>query len=494
MSPGWLHGFAPELSAGAQAFIRSAYGVLLLGTLLITLPNRRRFFVSERWGGYSISTPQTDRVQNPTACLILMASWATSAILLILGVWSVGAALGNLILCRYFFIQMRWKGVLRGMGAPGFLTYWLAGAVFLLELTRRHASDLAPLALLVLQVDFACIILSAGVYKLSAGYAQNEGMEFGLVNPQWGYWWRWWRRLPPDHWLFRTLNHLAWGTEVGAALCMLFPPTRFLGGLLLICSFAFIASQIRLGFLCEMVMLCGVLYFPAGGLADRWLGMLVAALGSPPAPSPAGPSVVAMALGVGLVGYLTLLPLAHGGLFYNFYARRSLPRPIQQWLEAYTNFFGMIIWRVFSVDVVNFFILIFHQRREETGARTLISRYGWREGGLRFSHVGEAITITSLFTTLKYYAGNPALFVERLLRYARSVPHPADSILVFEYRSIRKIEARFVDVPVAEYRVDAAAGTVDERILDSRLSVRAAHPVSPVHEGARPGSYAPLLG
>jgi len=491
---GLWHSFAPDLSAGAQAFIRTAYGLLLLGTLLIALPHGRRFFATERWGGYAVSTPQTDRVQNPTVYPILMAAWLTLSILLSVGVWSVGVALGNLLLCRYFFIQMRWKGVLRGMGAPGFLAYWLGAAVFLLELTTHYAPNVRPLAVLVLQVDFALIILSAGIYKLTAGYARNEGMEFGLVNPQWGYWWRAWRRVPPGHWLFRTLNHLAWGTEVVAALCMLFPSTRLLGGLLLIVSFSFIVSQIRLSLLCEMVMLCGVLYFPAGGLADRWLGTMVAALGGPQAQSSATASIVATALGVGLAGYLALLPLAHGGLFYNFYARRSLPRPIQQFLEAYTNFFGMIIWRVFSVDVVNFFVLIYHRRRDETGSRTLISRYGWREGGWRYSHVGEAITVTCLFTTLKYYAGNPALFAERLLRYARTVPHPADSVLIFEYRSIRKTEAGFEDVPVAEYHVDVATGTVRERILDGRLSVRAGHPVSPVHEGARPGSYAPLPG
>ena len=30
---------------------------------------------------------------------------------------------------------MRWSGTLRGMGAPGFIAYWIGGAVFLLEYT-----------------------------------------------------------------------------------------------------------------------------------------------------------------------------------------------------------------------------------------------------------------------------------------------------------------------------------------------------------------------
>ena len=47
------------------------------------------------------------------------------------------------------------EAVLRGMGAPGFIASWLATAVFLIELTRRHMPELQGLALLVLGVPHA---------------------------------------------------------------------------------------------------------------------------------------------------------------------------------------------------------------------------------------------------------------------------------------------------------------------------------------------------
>jgi hypothetical protein len=47
-------------------------------------------------------------------------------------------------------------------------------------------------------------------------------------------------------------------------------------------------------------------------------------------------------------------------------------------------------------------------------------------------------------------------------------------------------------VPVAEYVVDARAGSVEERILDATVSVGPPMPSPPVHEGLRPGTYAPL--
>ncbi len=488
----WSGGlWMPEISPSAQILLRAGYGVVLLGFLLMTLPHGRRFFMSERWGGYTQSSALVDAVQNPVVYPLLMASWLLAAALVVVGWGGWWPALWNLLLCRYFFVRLRWRGVARGMGAPGFMTYWVGAAVFLLEFTARAAPERRSLALLVLQVDFALIMLSAGLYKLSAGYPRNFGMEFGLANPQWGYWWRRYAAISPGHWIVWTLNQLAWTTEVVAALLMLVPATRFLGALLIIGSFAFIATHIRLGFLCEMVMLGGVLFFHPGSWGDRVAVWIVQAFGgSLVAPAAAPWPLAGAVLGVALWGYLVLLPLAHGGLFYIFYARGTLPGPLQRALDAYTNFFGIIIWRVFSVDVVNFFIRI-HAQPGAGGPRTVISRYGWT-GGLRFGHVCESVTVTSLFTTLKYYPSNGHLFRDRLLRYARTVPCPEGSVLIFEYLSIRKAERRFDMVPVAEYVVDARAGSVEERILDATVSVRAAHAVSPVHEGLRPGTYAPL--
>jgi hypothetical protein len=67
-------------------------------------------------------------------------------------------------------------------------------------------------------------------------------------------------------------------------------------------------------------------------------------------------------------------------------------------------------------------------------------------------------------------------------------------VLVFEYVFIDKTETSFEFIIVADYIVDPVAGTVVEHKLDERVSVHAPHAASPLHEGARPGSYAPLHG
>lgn len=479
----------PQISIHTHHFIRIAGGLLMFGTLLWTLPHRWRFFISERWNGYGESSPEVDLIQNPFVYPFVMALWMGSTLCLVAGWYSVAAAFVNLVFCRYFFVRMRWGGILRGMGAPGAMSWWLAVGMFLLEYTNRYAPELKSLALLVMQVDFALIMFSAGFYKFTAGYPQNEGFQLGLVNPQWSYWTSLYKNIPPGHWFFRIMNQMAWLTEIVASMLMIVPQTRFIGGAVIAVTFLYIMTQIRLGLLCEMVALCCVFYFYPGSLGDRALSMLMPTAAESGLPSFEVPPVANSVLSIALWAYLILLPFAHAGLFYNFYGRRSFPALIQRTLEAYTKFFGITIWRVFSVDIINFFILIHHQPRDG-GDRSLISRYGHR-GGLRYAHVAESITITCLFTTLKYYPSNSDLFQQRLLRYAKTIPHPDGSVLIFEYVSITKAESAFEHTTVAEYEVDIRSEIVNERIISEDISVHAADKTSPVFEGGKPGSYAP---
>jgi hypothetical protein len=108
--------------------------------------------------------------------------------------------------------------------------------------------------------------------------------------------------------------------------------------------------------------------------------------------------------------------------------------------------------------------------------------------------VAESIALTSVFTTLKYYPSNRAFFIDRLLRYARTVPlsRPVSSCLVFEWVSVVACPDHFEFVPAVEYHVDVTRGTVRESTLRDNVSVHAPASGSPVHEGARPGSYVPL--
>jgi uncharacterized membrane protein YphA (DoxX/SURF4 family) len=482
-------GLNSQLTPATLAFIRTAYGLLLLWHLLLTLPHGRRFFLGERWGGYGQKCWQVHLLQNPYVYPVVMAVWLLCAGCLAAGYLSLAASAVNLALCRYYHLRMRWRGVLRGMGAPGFILGWLAAAVFLQEFTAACAPGLQPLGVLVLQVDFALIMFTAGWSKFTSGYSRNEGMEYGMANPEWGYWWRVCRKVSPRHWFFTFNNHMAWGGEVVAAVLMLIPATRFWGGLFILLSFVYIALNIRLLALAPMVMVCCVFFFTAGSPGDAFLAQFSSWFPTPAAATLLLPAWAETVVGVLLWVYLITLPLAYGGMFYNFYCREALPGFLQVPLHAFMNLFGLSLWRVFTADITNFFIRIYRQQRNGED-RTLVSRWGLG-GGLRYSHVAEAITVTSLFTTLKYYPGRWEFFKQKLLCYAATVPCRADEVIVFEYVSIRKAETAFIFVPVSEYTVDVMAGSVEEHALDADFSVRQVLPTSPVHETAGMGTYAP---
>ena len=480
----WL----PSISQAALDFLRCAYGLLLLGTLLATISQGKRFFLSERWGGYGESCALIDVLHNPILYPVCMTLWFACSVCLVTGWFSPWAALVNLLICRYYCLRIRWKTLLRGLGAPGFMISWLAMAVFLLEFCSHLAPKLIPLALLVLQIDFALIFFASGLYKLNSGYLRGEGLEYALVNRQWCYWWNSYRKLSPNNWIFWAYDQLAWGGQVLAGILLLIPETRLFGAVLLSLCFGFVATHLRLLLLPQMVMLSCLLYIEPSGLVYSYLDKILTLAPSSASIPEQFPEWCQKVISIALWTYLVLLPFVYGGLFYNFYLRKTMPGLIQKLLERYANFAGIILWRVFSADLTHFFIMIYRVSRA-TGDRNLVSRWGL-SNGFRFSHVGEALTVTSLFTFLKYQPNNLDLFRARLLRYVKTLPGSLDDKIIFEFNNIEKLENKFIYKPVAEFEV--WDGVVTERSVEPNFSPRSFMPRSPAFEVARAGSYLPV--
>jgi hypothetical protein len=108
---------APSIGPSVADALRIGCGVLMLATLVRLVPDARRYFLSERWGGYGERGWRVDLIQNPVVMPALLMAWMGACIALAAG-WSptIAAAI-NLACCYYFFITMRWRGVLRGLGA-----------------------------------------------------------------------------------------------------------------------------------------------------------------------------------------------------------------------------------------------------------------------------------------------------------------------------------------------------------------------------------------
>jgi hypothetical protein len=107
----------------------------------------------------------------------------------------------------------------------------------------------------------------------------------------------------------------------------------------------------------------------------------------------------------------------------------------------------------------------------------------------RFLHVTESIALTTVFTTLKYFRSQRALFEERLRNYARTLGMAER--LRFEYVSIVKGENSFDYRLVTEFLVDPVSGEITERPLEADFDYGAPARRSHIRETTGFGSYVP---
>lgn len=409
------------------------------------------------------------------------------------GLWRVASIFLVWLIFRKIFILNRWKSVRRGCGAPGFMSHWAALWMLLIEVGRQIDSTgwLVAQIFAALKFDFAIIMLCAGSYKISVGFLKGNGMEFGRVNPIWGYHWHHFVGKNPGGLYPKTMNVLAAAGEVLAGILLLVPhPLPQLAGAALVSlSFFYVSLFIRLGRLAWLMVLLPGFYLPEV--------MSTAQMSTPYVQlSPLWLFLAAAPFWL----FMVLLPFLKFTQYYNLFANRTLPQPFQTFFVKVANFIPVIMWRVFTPDVINFFLRI----SQVDGARktvlvdeaTTYSYKNWKNPWLklRFLHVTESIAIVSVFTTLKYFPSKPRLFEEKLVRYAKSVAAEVSSPcrgLEFEYISICKTRDKWEFRPVLRFFVDLTRGQVVRQVLDPEFNPRQPALFSPVRESLRPGSFEP---
>lgn len=451
-------------------YLIRAVGFLFFLDLLAYLPFFRVFF-GNRW---------------------LAPVWAACSLSMVFGgpeLAFLGSG-GLFVIFRYYFIESRWSSIRRGGGAPGFMSHWtilflllVQGAAFL-----DASGVLAQQTLTMMKVDFAWIMICAGVYKACVGYLHHDGMEYGRANPFWGYHWKAYKNSDPASLHVVVLNWLGSLVEIVAGVLMLTPSllAQQAAALSITLGFVYVAAFIRLGRLAFLMMLLPSIFFLQPATVPVHLEV---------------PGPVLMGLGWLTMAYMALLPLVKAVQYYNLFAKREVPQPLQGWVTAYANWVPIIIWRVFTADVTNFFIRVYHQGPE--GEESLVHEdrtYSYHphcwwplRWKLRFLHVTESIALTSVFTTLKYFPSRPDLFEEKLLRYSQSLPSTWGKPLRrlrFEYVSIVKTPTCFEYHPVGNFLVDLENQRVERQPIVGDFDYAAPSRYSPCAETQEPGSYA----
>jgi hypothetical protein len=201
----------------------------------------------------------------------------------------------------------------------------------------------------------------------------------------------------------------------------------------------------------------------------------------------------------GVVGWAVLLLLTKVVQYFNLLKKKKVWSPLQKIADGFGQIWPVILWRVFTADITNFFVRI--RRLGDPEGVWLVHeettyRYGrktWKNprNKLRFLHVTESVALASVFTQLKYYPSDPGRFRERILAYAASLPDstPSDGIWEFHLMQIEKGAEGFHFQPTRIYRVEVASQRVEEtwRRPDDRFAE--AHEGSSMTRSAQPGVY-----
>lgn len=347
-----------------------ALGLLLLLDWLAFLPLFRVGFSRYESAGFAVN----DRFFR----IVLAAVWLAAIMAWVSG-RPGGRLAGSFVLAvvfRHYFITERWSSVRRGFGAPGFMAHWTARVVFLIELLRHLDQEGRTLRLVVavVQWDFGWIMVCAGVYKLLVGYLRNNGMEYGRVNPLWGYHWRFFKEVSPHGWYPTLLNYLACLVEVVSGVMILIPMStaQWLGAMALTLSFIYVTLFIRLGRLSVLMAVLPFIAWPS----------VAGSIQSAPLVLPQAWAVDGILTGVRVAAwaYLGLLPVVKVTQYLNLFANLTLPQPLQRWLTAYANWVPIIIWRVFTADVTDFYLRVWGCDESGRPVDAIIDEqtYSWR--------------------------------------------------------------------------------------------------------------------
>ena len=231
------------------------------------------------------------------------------------------------------FISDRFITLSRGQGAPGYFCFLNTIAISTL-LAGREDNILriliTPLQAILL-VEFGAIFLSAGLFKLVDCYNGNGmGFALGLLNPMWS----------------KIFKHRSLINRFASLINFLGPCLQVAGGLLILSG---IRSYMAIGYVVIGAMFISIT--PQTRLS--WL-----------CPAIAGGAYINHQLSIsystsfyGVVTYIILVGIrliVMRGLFREYFHQKSPARIIELTTSIYRKAIGVIIWKVFTFDIVRY--------------------------------------------------------------------------------------------------------------------------------------------
>jgi hypothetical protein len=257
----------------------------------------------------------------------------------------------------------------------------------------------------------------------------------------------------------------------------------FIGGTIVFMSFLYLIPLVRLGRLAAIMMTISILFLP-----DLKLSVYSSSQINTGKIYINQLDYLSNFFKIIFLLYLPLLIFIKITQYLNLFKKIYWPHKLNSLLSTIANFFPIIIWRVFTPDVTNFFIKIRIKNKinkgvevlDENNIYTVFSDYSfWTK--FRFLHVMESITITNIFNSLRYFKNNQELFIKRLLKYSKTFPNHSDNIYIYDYILIEKTSKFFQYKPLKSFIVDTKNESVKSIEIKNSELISKCSTYSPVH-------------
>lgn len=352
--------------------------------------------------------------------------WLLSALNLMLpGQALIGSLMLSLIF-RYFYIYSRQYNLFRGGGAVGMYPTFISNSIFLIELGLLFgfSTNYIGTVLFVMTIHLGITIFDAGLYKVLNGYYKNEGIEYALNNHLWTYWSKFIRKINLPNFFWVVPNFFISFMQLIIGLLLINPFTLGIGLELLSFGFIFLGLFLKLGTLPFLVgsyqLLISDFKFLNNfnvNFESYYNSIFFFQLDK---------LVFLENFFISLFYFLLFVYIVvQLSLYVNFYKRIKFPNLIQNTLDKISLYSPIIIWRVFSPDVVNLVVNIYELNKKKRIRINNSNFYNSNAKGLmnkfRYFHVAESCVLSSIFNSVKYDENNLKEAKLKLQRYNKTI-------------------------------------------------------------------------
>jgi len=409
-------------------------------------------------------------VKNDSHTKLLWFLWVSASLCLIFDFLPMIGSLTLTVIFRYYYIYSRPINLFRGGGAVGIFPAFIAMYIFIVEILVIMGLDWASsqMVLYIMVFHIGLTIFDAGLYKVSNGYLKNDGFQYALMNPFWSYWCNTNIVNSINSNIWRIINPFIAITQLTIGLLMILPSTQAYGAVHLGLGFLVLAFFLKLA---NLPLLIGSLIFlfvdhkfeTSMELSDlfSWLHEVN--------------------IWVILVGTIYSIILVVGQLivWLNFYFSIYLPNSIQKIFDVINLHLPILIWRVFSADVVNIYSLVYEV--DSSGDKRLINRWDFKTDygknaldRFRFFNVAESCVMSSIFNSVRYNDKNLPTAKQRLMQYSYTLlpqlQSKGNNILFEVYRLTKNSKTEKLErIKISDWMVNLKS-TSCERIWFSSSS------------------------